>query len=565
MMRPPRPGGRFRGPFRRRSDSDGGNYGPPGAEGQATDQRPQDSGPGQDRGWDEGRPMQGPSEGYGPARDRDREGGEGGPAGPPPQRNWDRESGGRPDYARGGGRGRRYPSGGGNRRFRDRPPRSRDRGGAPGFMQDSGEPEEDFMPTGPVLEMKNLQAMTVRELISRAKDVGVTVPPGARKHDLVCALVRHHLEQAGAVKVEGVLELLPEGYGFLRASRYSYVACAEDIYVSASHVRRWGLRRGSLLTGWLRPLRDREKFFGLAKVETIEGDAPEAQLDRKHFDKLTPLFPDRRVMLEGSKGDLSMRVLDLVSPIGFGQRGLIVAPPRTGKTILLQKIANAVTENNPNAYLIMLLVDERPEEVTDMLRSVKGEVISSTFDESPARHVQVTEMAMERAKRLVEMKRDVVVLIDSITRLSRGYNNLQPGGGRILSGGVESNALQKPKRLFGAARNTEEGGSLTILATALVETGSRMDDVIFEEFKGTGNLEVTLDRELAERRLFPAINLQRSGTRKEELLYHKDELPRITLLRRAMAAMLPVEGMEMLLARLRKTKTNAEFLLAMNF
>ncbi|MBI3881651.1 MAG: transcription termination factor Rho, partial [Verrucomicrobia bacterium] len=363
---------------------------------------------------------------------------------------------------------------------------------------------------------------------------------------------------------EGVLEILPEGFGFLSSQSFNYLTCPEDIYVSPSQIRRFDLQTGDLIAGQIRPPKEKEKFFALLKVELVGGEDPEKAKDKTHFENLTPLFPTKRILLETVGEELNTRVLDLVCPIGKGTRGIIVAPPRTGKTVLMQKLANAILKNNPEIYLIILLIDERPEEVTDMERSCKGaEVISSTFDEPPERHVQVAEMVIEKARRMVEHKKDIVILLDSITRLARAYNTVQPHSGKILSGGVDANALHKPKRFFGAARNIEEGGSLTIMATALVDTGSRMDEVIFEEFKGTGNMEVHLDRALVDRRIFPSINIERSGTRKEELLYHKDELPRIVMLRRALTGVPPVEAMELLLNKLKKTGSNIEFLLGM--
>jgi len=363
---------------------------------------------------------------------------------------------------------------------------------------------------------------------------------------------------------EGVLEVLPDGFGFLRSPNYNYLPCPEDIYVSPSQIRRFDLKTGDTVSGQIRPPKEKERYFALLRVEATNFLDPDKAKDKILFDNLTPLYPNRRFILETTPEEISMRVMDLLTPLGMGQRGLIVSPPRTGKTVLLQKIANSVTKNNPKAKLIVLLIDERPEEVTDMERSVKGEVISSTFDEPPERHVQIAEVVSEKAKRLVECGLDVVILLDSITRLARAYNTVQPHSGKILSGGVDSNALHKPKRFFGAARNIEEGGSLTIIATALIDTGSRMDEVIFEEFKGTGNMELHLDRRLVDKRIFPSIDMERSGTRKEELLYHPDECNRIWLLRKALSGMNPVEAMELIIERLKKTKTNAEFLMSMN-
>jgi transcription termination factor Rho len=364
---------------------------------------------------------------------------------------------------------------------------------------------------------------------------------------------------------EGVLEILPDGFGFLRSQSFNYLPCPEDIYVSPSQIRRFSLQTGNLVAGQIRPPKEKERFFALLKIEAVDKEDPDKAKEKTHFDNLTPLFPNKRFILETAADELSTRVLDLVCPIGKGTRGLIVAPPRTGKTVLMQKLANAILKNNPEAYLFILLIDERPEEVTDMERTCKpAEVISSTFDEPPERHIQVAEMVSEKAKRMVEHKRDVVILLDSITRLARAYNTVQPHSGKILSGGVDANALHKPKRFFGAARNIEEGGSLTIIATALIDTGSRMDEVIFEEFKGTGNMEIVLDRSLVERRIFPSINIELSGTRKEELLYHPDEYSRVVLLRRALTGVPPVEAMELLLKKLKSTRTNIEFLLSVS-
>ena len=424
-------------------------------------------------------------------------------------------------------------------------------------------PTESALPSGPHLHIEQLQAKPVRELKAIAKDCDIEQAPSLKKHELICEIIKRNAARNGTASGGGVLDLSPEGYGFLRSPRFNYLTCPEDIYVTPSQVRRFGLRKGDAVSGPVRAPKEKERYFALARVDTIEGKPAEEGRVRTGFDLLTPMFPNRRIFLEGRKGDVSMRAMDLICPLGFGQRGLIVAPPRTGKTILLQKIANAIMENNPKAHLMMLLIDERPEEVTDMLRTVKGEVIASTFDETPERHVAVAEMVTERAKRLVENKVDVVILLDSITRLARAYNTMQPSSGKIMSGGVESNALQKPKRFFGAARNIQEGGSLTIIATALIETGSRMDDVIFEEFKGTGNMEVNLDRNLSDQRIFPAFNISRSGTRKEELLYHADELPRIHALRRVLSEEGPVEAMTLLLEKIKKTENNIEFLMGL--
>ncbi len=414
------------------------------------------------------------------------------------------------------------------------------------------------------LNIAKLQGMNMTELNTMAKEYGVENFGTMRKHEVIYHILSKNAERAGVLFSEGVIEVLPEGFGFLRSQSFNYLPCPEDIYVSPSQIRRFDLQTGNLITGQIRPPKEKEKFFALLKVEAVDGEEPDKAKDKTHFDNLTPLFPNKRFILETAADELSTRVLDLVCPIGKGTRGLIVAPPRTGKTVLMQKVANAILKNNPESYLFILLIDERPEEVTDMERSCKGaEVISSTFDEPPERHVQVAEMVIEKARRMVEHKRDVVILLDSITRLARAYNTVQPHSGKILSGGVDANALHKPKRFFGAARNIEEGGSLTIMATALVDTGSRMDEVIFEEFKGTGNMEVHLDRALVDRRIFPSINIERSGTRKEELLYHPDEGSRVVILRRALTGVPPVEAMDLLLGKLKKTKSNIEFLLNM--
>src|SRR5476651_1690549 len=376
-----------------------------------------------------------------------------------------------------------------------------------------------------------LQAMTMTDLNKMAKELGVENFGTMRKHEVIFHILQKNAERAGVLFSEGVLEVLPEGFGFLRSQSFNYLPCPEDIYISPSQIRRFDLQTGNLIAGQIRPPKEKEKFFALLKVEAVDGEEPDKAKDKTHFDNLTPLFPNKRFILETASDELSTRVLDLVCPVGKGTRGLIVAPPRTGKTVLMQKMANAILKNNPETYLFILLIDERPEEVTDMERSCKGaEVISSTFDEPPERHVQVAEMVIEKAKRMIEHRRDVVILLDSITRLARAYNTVQPHSGKILSGGVDANALHKPKRFFGAARNIEEDGSLTIMATALVDTGSRMDEVIFEEFKGTGNMELVLDRRLSDRRVYPAIDLIKSGTRKEELLYHPNELEKIYLL-----------------------------------
>jgi transcription termination factor Rho len=414
------------------------------------------------------------------------------------------------------------------------------------------------------INIAELQAMSMTDLNNMAKELGIENFGTMRKHEIIFHILQKNAERSGVLFSEGVLEVLGEGFGFLRSQSFNYLPCPEDIYVSPSQIRRFDLQTGNLVAGQIRPPKDKERFFALLKVEAVDGADPDKAKNKTHFDNLTPLFPTKRFILETSPDELSTRTLDLVCPIGKGTRGIIVAPPRTGKTVLMQKLANAILKNNPEAYCFILLIDERPEEVTDMERTCVGaEVISSTFDEPPERHVQVAEMVIEKAKRMVEHKKDVVILLDSITRLARAYNTIQPHSGKILSGGVDANALHKPKRFFGAARNIEEGGSLTIIATALVDTGSRMDEVIFEEFKGTGNMEVHLDRALVDRRIFPSINIERSGTRKEELLYHPQEYDRVVLLRRALTGVPPVEAMELLLGKLKKTKTNIEFLLAM--
>ncbi len=414
------------------------------------------------------------------------------------------------------------------------------------------------------MNIAELKDKTVADLSTVAKELNVSGTSGLRKQELIFKILEAQTEKSGLVFGEGVLEILPDGFGFLRAPSYNYLPGPDDIYVSPSQIRRFDMRTGDTISGQIRPPKEGERYFALLKVEAINFENPELAKDKLLFDNLTPLYPDQRIGLERADGDLSTRIMDLLTPIGKGQRGLVVAQPRTGKTMLLQSIANSVTANHPEIILIVLLIDERPEEVTDMQRSVKGEVVSSTFDEPAQRHVQVAEMVIEKAKRLVEHKRDVVILLDSITRLARAYNTIQPASGKVLSGGIDSNALQRPKRFFGAARNIEEGGSLTIIATALVDTGSRMDDVIFEEFKGTGNMEIHLDRKLADKRVFPAIDITRSGTRKEELLLSEKELNRVWLLRKVLQPMGTVDAMEFLLEKIRQTKTNGDFLDSMN-
>ena len=406
--------------------------------------------------------------------------------------------------------------------------------------------------------------MSVSALTKVARDLDIPGATGMRKQELIFEILRARAEKSGLIFSEGVLEVLPDGFGFLRAPDYNYLAGPDDIYVSPSQIRKFDLHTGDTVAGQIRPPKEGERYFALIKVEAVNFEPPARGKERIFFENLTALYPQEKLKLEADPENLSTRVMDLMTPLGKGQRGLIVAPPRTGKTMLLQAIANSVTTNHPEIYLIVLLIDERPEEVTDMQRSVRGEVISSTFDEPAQRHVQVAEMVIEKAKRLVEHKKDVVILLDSITRLARAYNTIVPTSGKVLSGGVDSNALQRPKRFFGAARNIEEGGSLTIIATALVDTGSRMDEVIFEEFKGTGNSEVHLDRKLADRRVFPAIDIQKSGTRKEELLMSKEDLNRVYVLRRVLTPLSPVEAMELLLSKMGKTKSNSEFLNAMS-
>jgi transcription termination factor Rho len=442
------------------------------------------------------------------------------------------------------------------------------RGGAEradGMPRSGPSGESEVVPTPrpdlPAIILPDLQQKEMADIQAMLSYLPADEVASMRKHEAVYEVIRTYLRKGGTVIAKGVLEILPDGFGFLRSPRSNYLQCPEDVYVSPSQVRRFGLRTGDWVEGPVRDPKEKERFFALARVDLV--NAKPAADARKHvlFENLTPLFPDRRIRLETTPDEVSMRVMDIFTPIGMGQRGLIVAPPRTGKTVLLQKIANSISANHPDVHLIILLIDERPEEVTDMQRSTKAQVLSSTFDEAPERHVQVAEMVIEVAKRLVECGKDVCILLDSITRLARAYNTVQPHSGKILSGGVDANALHKPKRFFGAARNIEKGGSLTIIATALVDTGSRMDDVIFEEFKGTGNLEICLDRAMVDKRVFPAINIEKSGTRKEELLLHPEELNRTWILRRALNGVPPVEAMEMIVKRLKSTKSNAEFLL----
>ncbi|HEX8696205.1 MAG TPA: transcription termination factor Rho [Longimicrobium sp.] len=410
------------------------------------------------------------------------------------------------------------------------------------------------------MDITAIKSKSIAELHEMAEGLNISNYSGLRKQDLIYRIEQNLLDSEVVLRGEGVLEVLPEGYGFLRSQDWNYLYGPDDIYVSPSQIKRFDLRTGDTVLGQVRPPKEGERYLALLKVERVNGDEPEKAKHRIAFDNLRPRYPDERVHLEAASGDLSMRVMDLIAPLGKGQRGLIVAPPKAGKTILMQKIANAITENHPEVHLIVLLIDERPEEVTDMQENVKAEVISSTFDEPADRHTQVAEMVLEKAKRLVEHGRDVVILLDSITRLARAYNVVVPHSGKILSGGVDANALHKPKRFFGAARNIEEGGSLTIVATALIETGSRMDEVIFEEFKGTGNMELALDRHIADKRIFPAIDLNRSGTRREDLLLNELELTRVYLLRNFLSDMPPAEAIDFLLNRMRKTKNNKEFL-----
>jgi transcription termination factor Rho len=410
------------------------------------------------------------------------------------------------------------------------------------------------------MTISELKEKNITELTRIARALELPGASGLRKQDLIFKILQAQSEKEGHIFAEGVLEILPDGYGFLRSPDYNYLPGPDDIYVSPSQIRKFDLKTGDTISGQVRPPHEGEKYFALVKIEAVNFESPEEARNKILFDNLTPLYPQERIKLETVRENISVRVMDLLTPVGKGQRGLIVAPPRTGKTMLLQNLANSITTNHPEIVLIVLLIDERPEEVTDMQRSVKGEVISSTFDEPAARHVQVAEMVIEKAKRLVEHKRDVVILLDSITRLARAYNTIVPPSGKVLSGGVDSNALQRPKRFFGAARNIEEGGSLTIIATALIETGSRMDDVIFEEFKGTGNMEIILDRKLVDKRTFPAIDIQRSGTRKEELLIPKEDLARIWVLRKILNPLSPVEAMELLIDKLGKARSNGEFL-----
>ncbi|MBN1465796.1 transcription termination factor Rho [candidate division KSB1 bacterium] len=414
------------------------------------------------------------------------------------------------------------------------------------------------------MDIAELKTKKIAELAKLAQEIGVSGVTGIKKAELIFRIIEKQTEKEGLIFAEGVLEVLPDGYGFLRSADYNYLPGPDDIYVSPSQIKRFGMRTGDTVSGQIRPPKDNERFFALLKVEAINFENPEEAKTKILFDNLTPLYPDKRINLETKKGGYSMRTMNMLTPIGKGQRGLIVAQPKTGKTILLQQIANSITENHPEIKMIVLLIDERPEEVTDMQRSVKAEVISSTFDEPAERHVQVAEMVLEKSKRLVEYGQDVVILLDSITRLARAHNAVVPHSGKILSGGVDANALHRPKRFFGAARNIEEGGSLTIIATALIDTGSRMDEVIFEEFKGTGNMELVLDRRLSDRRVFPSIDVNRSGTRKEELLLDEKELNRIWVLRKLLSELNTVEAMEFLLSKMQGTRSNKSFLDSMS-
>jgi transcription termination factor Rho len=414
------------------------------------------------------------------------------------------------------------------------------------------------------LDIAEMKKKTISELVKVANELGIQGVSGLRKQELMFKILEAQTEKNGYIFAEGVLEILPEGYGFLRSPDYNYLPSPDDIYVSPSQIKRFDLRTGDTVSGQVRPPKDGERYFALLRVEAVNFESPEAAKDKTLFDNLTPLYPNEKFRLETSNRDITTRIIDLLAPIGKGQRGLIVSPPKAGKTVILKKIANALMENHPEVILIVLLIDERPEEVTDMERSVRGEVISSTFDEPAERHVQVAEMVIEKARRLVEHKRDVVILLDSITRLARAYNTVVPHSGKILTGGVDANALQRPKRFFGAARNIEEGGSLTVVATALIETGSRMDEVIFEEFKGTGNMELVLDRRLSDKRIFPAIDLNRSGTRHEELLLPEADLRKVWILRKFLSELNPVEAMEFLIEKMSQTKTNKKFLESMN-
>jgi transcription termination factor Rho len=479
--------------------------------------------------------------------------------GPGPDR-WQQGGGGRGRRGRRGGRGDRQHQ----PNYGQQPQQSYGQQGMPAMPM--REDESDFVPDSgrPGLNLGDLQALPMAEVhrVAVAEEIGDFV--GLRKQELIFRILRTKIARKDLVVGQGVVEVLPDGFGFLRSPAYSYTAAPDDIYVSPSQIRRFNLKTGQMISGPIRPPKDNERYFALLRVDIIDGYAADQLPTRNVFEDLTPLYPNSRLILETGATGIEMRIMDIITPVGKGQRGLIVSPPRAGKTIILQKMAHSIAQNHPECHLIVLLIDERPEEVTDMVRSVKGEVVSSTFDEPAARHVAVTEMVLERAKRLVEYGKDVVILLDSITRLARAYNTEVPHSGKILSGGVDANALQRPKRFFGAARNCEEGGSLTIFGTALVETGSRMDEVIFEEFKGTGNMEINLERKLADKRIFPAFDITRSGTRKEELLLTKEELKRVWILRKVLNDMNPADAMELLKEKVQKTKSNPEFLLALN-
>lgn len=414
------------------------------------------------------------------------------------------------------------------------------------------------------MDIAELKNMKVTDLVKLTKNLDINGVSGLKKQDLIFKILQAQTQKEGNIFGEGILEVLPDGFGFLRSADYNYLPCPDDIYISPSQIRKFSLRTGDIVSGQIRPPKEGEKYFALLKVEAVNFENPEKAKDKILFDNLTPQYPTERYILENEPGDLSLRIMDLITPLGKGQRALIVAPPYSGKTVIMQKVANSITSKYPETIPIILLIDERPEEVTDMKRSVKAEVISSTFDEPAERHIQVAEMVLEKAKRLVEHKKDVVILLDSITRLARAYNTIAPHSGKILTGGIDSSALHRPKRFFGAARCVEEGGALTIIATALVDTGSRMDEVIFEEFKGTGNMELQLDRNLFQRRIYPAIDIKRSNTRKEELLMDPEELKKVWLLRKALNELSSVEAMEILVEKLRKIKTNAEFLLSLD-
>jgi transcription termination factor Rho len=488
------------------------------------------------------------------------------PEGGKPEQSARSEQGGRPERERsagnGGGGGAKQPP---TERGSADGSGGRPQGGGQAGGQQGGGQQGGGQQGAPAqaISLSAMKEMSISALSKIAKELEIAGSTGMRKQELIFEILRVRAEKSGNIFSEGVLETLPDGFGFLRAPDYNYLPGPDDIYVSPSQIRKFDLHTGDTVSGVIRPPKDGERYFALIKVEAINFEPPEKTKEKIFFENLTPLYPQQKIGLETAPENLSGRVMDLLTPLGKGQRGLIVAPPRTGKTMLLQSIANSITTNHPEVYLIVLLIDERPEEVTDMQRSVKGEVISSTFDEPAQRHVQVAEMVIEKAKRLVEHKKDVVILLDSITRLARAYNTIVPASGKVLSGGVDSNALQRPKRFFGAARNIEEGGSLTIVATALVDTGSRMDEVIFEEFKGTGNSEVHLDRKLTDRRVFPSIDISKSGTRKEELLLAKEDLTRVWVLRKVLTPLSPTEAMELLLSKMAKTKTNSEFLAAM--